>query len=222
MASPVAVRTHTNDATTLVSPLIMVTSGNSAQALPPISSYAFADILRSADGPNFQHAIDGIAEICARTRLSLADEYGSHLPPLGEITAASSAATRPHVLRPGMRRALTVVPEGSSGSSEGSRKSKRSSRAAGLFGFGKKEEAAVSPMRSIRIDGTGRTIPVSGTTALGSSFDFPDSSHQRYRPDGVDASDPRIGPASARPTSEAETSLQRLLAQTPSVEATNA
>ncbi|OTA22556.1 hypothetical protein BTJ68_14253 [Hortaea werneckii EXF-2000] len=47
------------------------------QPLPPVSSYAFADILRSADCPEFQHAINGIAEICAKSRLSLADDEGS-------------------------------------------------------------------------------------------------------------------------------------------------
>src|SRR5690606_6733077 len=31
--------------------------------------------------------LDNIAEICGRSKLSLANEYGSHLPPQGEIRA---------------------------------------------------------------------------------------------------------------------------------------
>lgn len=135
-----------------------------AEALPPISSFAFADILRFADSAEFQHAIDGIAEICAKNRMSLADEYASHLPPLGEITASSAAVISPrHLLRPGMRRALTSVPEASSGSSEGSRKSKR--RTNGLFGFRRRQTAQEPPLREMRIGSIGRKFPVAGVTA---------------------------------------------------------
>ncbi|RMX92002.1 hypothetical protein D0868_13658 [Hortaea werneckii] len=129
------------------------------QPLPPVSSYAFADILRSADCPEFQHAINGIAEICAKSRLSLADEYASHLPPLGEITAANSATMRPHLMRSGMRRPLTSVPEASSGSSEGSGKAKKRKTAVGsLWQQGLDEQGT----RRMQIGRMGRVISVGG------------------------------------------------------------
>ena len=134
-------------------------------ALPPLSAFAFTDILRSADCPEFQTAINGIADLYTKSRLSLADEYGSHMPPLGEITAATPARMRPHLFRPGFRRALTSVPEGSSGSSEGSRRSLKQ-RKGGLFSFRKPKLHEAKPARSIRIGSMGRTVVASTTTAL--------------------------------------------------------
>ena len=92
MAQPVLVRAYTDSRPATATGL---DNAGRAQALPPISSFAFADILRSADCADFQVAIDGIAEICAKNRMSLADEYASHLPPLGEITATTSSNMRP-------------------------------------------------------------------------------------------------------------------------------
>ncbi|KAF3054095.1 hypothetical protein E8E11_011575 [Didymella keratinophila] len=57
------------------------------EQLPAIEDFAFSAILRAVD-PEIRDAIDAIAEICARSRLSLADEYDAHLPPQGEITGA--------------------------------------------------------------------------------------------------------------------------------------
>ncbi|KAK7179565.1 hypothetical protein PSPO01_14395 [Paraphaeosphaeria sporulosa] len=55
------------------------------ERLPSIEDFSFSAILRAVD-PEIRDAIDAIAEICARSRLSLADEYDAHLPPQGEIT----------------------------------------------------------------------------------------------------------------------------------------
>lgn len=55
------------------------------EQLPAIEDFYFSAILRAVD-PEIRDAIDAIAEICARSRLSLADEYDAHLPPQGEIT----------------------------------------------------------------------------------------------------------------------------------------
>ncbi|KAK5694828.1 hypothetical protein LTR97_009419 [Elasticomyces elasticus] len=66
-------------------------AGDVAQALPPISSYAFSDILNSIQSPELSEAITGIAEICAKNRMSLADEYASHLPPVGDIKGGATA-----------------------------------------------------------------------------------------------------------------------------------
>ena len=185
--------------------------GNSAKALPPISSFAFADILRSADCADFQLAIDGIAEICAKNRMSLADEYGSHLPPLGEITAASSAAVRPHLLRPGMRRALTSVPEGSSGSSEGSHESKK--KRSGLFGFRKRHDEQSQAERKIRIGSMGRTISISGTTAMADSIGSIQDADSIARISTDNGAAQRRSQPMEQRSSEAASSLQRLLAQ---------
>ncbi|MCJ1369824.1 hypothetical protein MMC20_001036 [Loxospora ochrophaea] len=53
--------------------------------LPPLSAFSFQDILASVD-PEIRGAIDNIAEICGRSKMSLANEYGSHLPPQGELS----------------------------------------------------------------------------------------------------------------------------------------
>ena len=60
------------------------------EQLPAIEDFSFSAILRAVD-PEIRDAIDAIAEICARSRLSLADEYDAHLPPQGEITGAGPA-----------------------------------------------------------------------------------------------------------------------------------
>lgn len=129
MSNPVLVRAY--DPSPNDSPRNLCTPRNATSAtapLPPLSSFAFGDVLRQAQSqcPQLQQAIDGIAQIYAKNRLSLADEYSSHLPPVGV-----NSGVRSHLLRPGLRPALTSVPEGSSGSSggsKGSRKSKGKSR----------------------------------------------------------------------------------------------
>lgn len=54
--------------------------------LPPLESFSFQDILASID-PDIRLSIDAIAEICGRSKLSLADEYSSHRPPHEELTS---------------------------------------------------------------------------------------------------------------------------------------
>lgn len=61
-----------------------------SQRLPSIEDFSFSAILRAVD-PEIKDAIDAIAEICARSRMSLADEYDAHLPPQGEITGTGPA-----------------------------------------------------------------------------------------------------------------------------------
>lgn len=196
MAAPVLVREYTIDRIPT-----MRSRNSNTKALPAVSSYAFVDILRAADGPEFQSAIDGIAEICAKNRLSLADEYASHMPPLGTITAASSASVRPQAMRPGMRRALTSVPEASSGSSEGSQKSLK--KRGGLFSFKRQKVEEVNAVRTIRIGTMGRTISVGCTTALATAPDVP-----RITIEDTDEPDAQ---SSVRKPSLATSSLQRLL-----------
>ena len=60
-------------------------NGRDSAELPPLESFSFQDILASID-PEVHNSIDKIAEICGRSKLSLADEYSSHMPPQGEFT----------------------------------------------------------------------------------------------------------------------------------------
>ncbi|KAI9369893.1 hypothetical protein BJX61DRAFT_123009 [Aspergillus egyptiacus] len=54
--------------------------------LPSDEEFSIDGILRAIE-PNIRSTLDSIGEICGRSRLSLANEYGSHMPPLGEIRA---------------------------------------------------------------------------------------------------------------------------------------
>ena len=55
--------------------------------------------------------IDSIAEICGRSKLSLANEYGSHLPPHGERPLGENTNTGETELGGGEQRVLEVVEE---------------------------------------------------------------------------------------------------------------
>jgi hypothetical protein len=98
------------------------------EKLPALDDFSFSSILRAVD-PEIRDAIDAIAEICARSRMSLADEYEAHLPPQGEITSSGpgwAAGMGAFVNRGRPSRAgqgwtgtdnmLTAVPEASSSS----------------------------------------------------------------------------------------------------------
>lgn len=54
--------------------------------LPSAEDFSIESILRAID-PEIHNTLDSIAEICGRSRLSLANEYGHHIAPLGEIRA---------------------------------------------------------------------------------------------------------------------------------------
>lgn len=57
--------------------------------LPSLESFSFHDILKEID-PDIRVSIDAIAEIYGRSKLSLADEYGSHRPPQGGLEIFAS------------------------------------------------------------------------------------------------------------------------------------
>ena len=186
---------------------------STGHAIPPVSSFAFADIMRSADSPDFQRAFDSIADICAKNHMSLADEYASHLPPFGEITQADSTATRQQLLRPGMRRVLTSVPEASSSSS--SENGHHVEERRHILSVRKQPNSEDAPLREIRIGSMGRTVSVSATAALAagddSKLDFGDKSRRMNATDD-DKSRHR---SSRRTHNEATASLQRVLANMP-------
>ncbi|KAJ5735774.1 uncharacterized protein N7483_000899 [Penicillium malachiteum] len=62
---------------------------SSRPARPPLPSdkdFSIEHILQAIE-PDIRGTLDSIAEICGRSKLSLANEYGSHIAPLGEIRA---------------------------------------------------------------------------------------------------------------------------------------
>jgi len=66
----------------------MGASSNSPLAkLPPVDDFSFDGILRAVE-PEIQSALDAIAEICARSRMSMASAHAAHMPPTGEIVTA--------------------------------------------------------------------------------------------------------------------------------------
>lgn len=54
--------------------------------LPSVQDFSIEGILRAIE-PEIRSTLDSIAEICGRSKLSLANEYGSHIAPFGEIVA---------------------------------------------------------------------------------------------------------------------------------------
>lgn len=112
--------------------------------LPPIEAFSFDGILRAVE-PEVHEAIDGIAEIYARSRLSLADEYGSHMPPQGEIITPRSRYSGLAIRTTGLERTLTTVAEASSSSE----RLAGESRAGSTAGSGKGKTTAYGSLRSI-------------------------------------------------------------------------
>jgi hypothetical protein len=57
--------------------------------LPSDKDFSIESILQAIE-PDIRGTLDSIAEICGRSKLSLANEYGSHIAPLGEIIAPAT------------------------------------------------------------------------------------------------------------------------------------
>jgi hypothetical protein len=57
---------------------------------PTDKDFSIESILQAIE-PDIRGTLDAIAEICGRSKLSLSNEYGSHIAPLGEICAPSGA-----------------------------------------------------------------------------------------------------------------------------------
>ncbi|OJD12449.1 hypothetical protein AJ78_06964 [Emergomyces pasteurianus Ep9510] len=97
-SQPVVVRTYSAETDAQTRPSAMsrgtgvLANGSAADRppaqLPPVHEFGIDGILRAIE-PDIQNTLDAIAEICGRSKLSLANEYGSHRPPLGEIRASS-------------------------------------------------------------------------------------------------------------------------------------
>ena len=98
--------------------------------LPPLSAFSFSEILAAID-PEVRSSIDTIAEICGKSRLSLANEYASHMPPHGDLSGVSGQVEREEVHGLG----LEVVEEvASDAASAGVEEEERRKGIWGLFG----------------------------------------------------------------------------------------
>lgn len=151
-SQPVLVRTYTRVDNNRSRPAsanpgpISPRSMPTAATLPSVDAFSFDGILRAIE-PDITDAIDGIAEIYARSKLSLADEYGAHLPPQGEIILSprqlrhSGLAIR----TAGLERTLTTVTEASSSSE----RLVSGSKAGSVASAGKGKVTAYGSLRSI-------------------------------------------------------------------------
>ncbi|KAF1998205.1 hypothetical protein P154DRAFT_524294 [Amniculicola lignicola CBS 123094] len=140
------------------------------ESLPSVDDFSFSAILRAVD-PEIRDAIDAIAEICARSRLSLADEYDAHLPPQGEITGGESgwgAGMAPLIARGRISRigqgwsagenTLTAVPEASSSSE------RLASESRGAPRKGKRNQSAYGSLKSVISGGSGKRKAIDANT----------------------------------------------------------
>lgn len=70
---------------------------------PTDKDFSIESILQAIE-PDIRGTLDSIAEICGRSKLSLSNEYGSHIAPLGEICAPSGALGSVEEARPNEER----------------------------------------------------------------------------------------------------------------------
>ncbi|ERF73426.1 hypothetical protein EPUS_04049 [Endocarpon pusillum Z07020] len=93
-SQPVTVRVNSADASSHLNPAPRTNRMGKRDELPPVSDFTIDGIL-AAIQPDIEGTLDAIAEIMGRSRLSLANEYDSHMPPQGEIRASSRSALLP-------------------------------------------------------------------------------------------------------------------------------
>ncbi|KGO63531.1 hypothetical protein PITC_049130 [Penicillium italicum] len=70
---------------------------------PTDKDFSIESILQAIE-PDIRGTLESIAEICGRSKLSLSNEYGSHIAPLGEIRAPSGALGPVEEARPDEER----------------------------------------------------------------------------------------------------------------------
>ncbi|KAG9193204.1 hypothetical protein G6011_03239 [Alternaria panax] len=139
------------------------------ELLPAADDFSFSAILRAVD-PEIRDAVDAIAEICARSRMSLADEYDSHLPPQGEITGRGSAWAASTGALAGRGRlnrisqawtaadnTLMAVPEASSSSERLAQEGRAESSK-------KRSQSAYGSLKSVISGGSGKRKAIDGDT----------------------------------------------------------
>ncbi|KIV86139.1 hypothetical protein PV11_01773 [Exophiala sideris] len=92
-SQPVLLRVHSNTASIQIHPTNRPRKGrevmNREQELPPIQEYSIQSILATVR-EDIEEDVNAISEILGRSRLVLADQHDSQLPPQGEIRASSN------------------------------------------------------------------------------------------------------------------------------------
>lgn len=171
---------------------------------PPLSSFSFQDILQEID-QEIQPSIDAIAEIFGRSKLSLADEYSSHLPPQGELSfPASQSQTEVLEAIPSAR--LEPVEEAKP---ENARR--QSLALVGVGGTVQPKSGAIAATNTATVESTGGSIPQEGNgeSDIGASL-LP------YVLGWLRNSNPRREPRSRRSSVDprAAQSLQKILGDT--------
>lgn len=91
---PVTVRVHSADASSHLNRLPRTTRMHRTDELPSISEFSMDSILASVT-PEIDDTIDAIAEILGKSKLSLANQYDSHLPPQGDLELHTEPALVP-------------------------------------------------------------------------------------------------------------------------------
>jgi len=81
--------------------------------LPSAEVFSFENILQAIEH-EAQDDVDAIAEICGRSKMSLANEYDAHMPPQGELMAARIGGQPSSMARSSLNQSLTPVEEASS------------------------------------------------------------------------------------------------------------
>jgi len=81
--------------------------------LPSAEVFSFENILQAIEH-EAQEDVDAIAEICGRSKMSLANEYDAHMPPQGELMAARMGRQPSSMARSSLNQTLTPVEEASS------------------------------------------------------------------------------------------------------------
>jgi hypothetical protein len=87
-SQPVLVRSYSDEAEEAQSSSTMPSAQQRVPELPSVHDFSIDGILRAIE-PDIRSTLDSIAEICGRSKLSLANEYGSHIAPFGEIQPPS-------------------------------------------------------------------------------------------------------------------------------------
>lgn len=92
-SQPVLVPVHAADASIQIRPTTRLSRPDKNMSkkneLPPIQEFSMRGIL-AAIGEDIEEDVNAISEIFGRSRLVLADQHESHLPPQGEIRATNS------------------------------------------------------------------------------------------------------------------------------------
>lgn len=76
--------------------------------LPSDKDFSIESILQAIE-PDIRATLDSIAEICGRSKLSLANEYGSHIAPLGEIIAPAAGLESVEEASPSVERPEVAI-----------------------------------------------------------------------------------------------------------------